>query len=86
MSWDTIGFREKLEDQHTFPGKYIFKFIVPRKSVEQTEKLWDRGTVTKKTSSKGKYTSVTIEAEVDNPDEIIDIYTRASQIEGCISL
>ena len=86
MSWDTKVFREKLDDQHSFPGLYIFKFIVPSDSVNEVEDLWKNGEVIKKPSSKGKYTSVTIKAQVDNSDEIVDIYQRASNIEGCISL
>lgn len=86
MSWDTVGFRQKLEDQHTFPGLYIFKFIVPSDSVEQVEELWRKGEIKKKPSSKGKYTSVTINAQIDHLNEIIDIYQRASKIEDCIAL
>ena len=86
MGWDTKDFREKLDDQHTFPGLYIFKFIVPSESIKQVEDFWENGEVTKKPSSKGKYTSVTIKAQVANSDEIVDIYQRASDIEGCIAL
>ena len=86
MSWDTVEFRQKLDDQHTFPGLYIFKFIVPSDSVGQVEELWPKGEIKTKPSSKGKYTSVTINARVDNSAEIVDIYQRASKIEGCIAL
>ena len=86
MSWDTKDFQEKLDDQHTFPGLYIFKFIVPSDSIKQVENLWKNGEIIKKPSSKGKYTSVTIKAQVDNSNEIVDIYQRASNIEGCIAL
>ena len=86
MSWDTKSFQDKLNDQHTFPGLYIFKFIVPSDSVKHVEDLWKNGEIIKKPSSKGKYISVTIKAQVDNSDEIVDIYKRASNIEGCIAL
>ncbi|MCP4458849.1 MAG: DUF493 domain-containing protein [Cytophagales bacterium] len=86
MSWDTIEFRQKLDDQHTFPEEYIFKFIVPSDSVAKVVDLWSRGEIRKKPSSKGNYTSVTIIAQVDNSDQIVDIYQRASKIEGCIAL
>jgi len=86
MSWDTIEFRQKLDDQHTFPGLYIFKFIVPSEAVEQVEKLWNKGEILKKPSSKGKYTSVTINAQVENSEQIVEIYQRASEIKGCIAL
>ena len=86
MSWETKEFQQKLDDQQIFPGLYIFKFIVPSDSVKKVEELWGKGEIVKKPSSKGKYTSVTINAQVDNSDEIVDIYARASKIEGCIAL
>lgn len=86
MSWDIKGFREKLESQHKFPGKYIFKFIVPSGKALEVEGLWTDGKTILKPSSKGNYTSVTIEARVQSPDEVIAVYERASKIEGCIAL
>ena len=29
MAWNELAFKEKLENEHSFPGQYIFKFIVP---------------------------------------------------------
>ncbi len=86
MSWDIQGFREKLESQHQFPGKYTFKFIVPSDSISKVEDLWVGGKVTLRPSSKGKYTSITIEAEASSSDEIIKTYELASNIDGCIAL
>lgn len=86
MRQDTSSFKKKLENQHTFPGKYIFKFIVPSEAVKQVEVLCTKGEVIKTSSSKGKYTSVKVIVEVDNADEIMDVYRRAAEIESCISL
>ena len=86
MSWDIVAFREKLEGQHTFPGVYIFKFIVPKEKVEMASCLWTDGQVTTKPSSKGNYVSVTIHGNMASPDEVIEVYHAASRIEGLIAL
>lgn len=86
MSWDVNAFKEKLEDQHTFPGNYIFKFIVPSESIDQVKSLWPGGKISIKASSKGKYTSVTIEGHMDSSDDVISVYQKAHEIEGCIAL
>lgn len=86
MSWDTEGFREKLDSQHTFPGLYIFKFIVPLHAVAEVEALWTEGEITQRPSSKGNYVSVTIRARITVAEEVIGVYRNASLIEGCIAL
>jgi putative lipoic acid-binding regulatory protein len=86
MSWDTEGFREKLESQHTFPGLYIFKFIVPAHAAAEVEALWTDGEITLRPSSKGNYVSVTIHAHLTDAEEVITVYRNASRIEGCIAL
>jgi putative lipoic acid-binding regulatory protein len=86
MSWDSEGFREKLESEHSFPGEYMFKFIVPTQQVKEVEMLWTEGHLTKRESSNGNYVSVTIRARVENPEDVIAIYRSASLINGLIAL
>ena len=86
MSWDINAFREKLEDQHSFPGIYIFKFIVPTGSVSEVEALWGGGQIELRASRNGKYTSVTIQGTVQTAEQVISIYLEANKIEGCIAL
>jgi uncharacterized protein len=86
MSWDTEAFKEKLEQEHSFPGTYIFKFIVPTERTQQVERLVTEGKIGMRVSGKGNYTSVTIEKHIGQVDEIVDIYLEASKIEGCIAL
>lgn len=86
MSWDKAGFREKLEAEHTFPGLYIFKFIVPSHAVLRVEALEVNGEMSKRASSNGNYVSVTIRARIAHADEVIHVYEEASKIEGCIAL
>ena len=86
MSWDSKAFKEKLEDQHSFPGTYIFKFIVPSESIDLVKVVWEEGEITLKPSSKGKYTSVTIKGQMPTSDAVIMVYEKAHEIEGIIAL
>ncbi len=86
MSWDIDGFRQKLEKQHKFPGKYLFKFIVPIHAIVEVENLAQKVPVRERPSRKGNYSSVTFEMSVKDAKEVIDIYQRAFKIEGCIAL
>lgn len=86
MSWNIEEFKAKLESQHSFPGTYIFKFIVPSEKVELAKNLWSLGEIIEKPSSKGKYVSVTIKGQMASVDEVIRVYENAHKIEGLIAL
>jgi putative lipoic acid-binding regulatory protein len=64
----------------------MFKFIVPAGSEGQIGALFPKNEMILKPSSGGKYISTTIQAMMDNADEIIDLYEKAATIEGVISL
>lgn len=84
--FDKESFREKLENSGEFPMLYMFKFIVPNGKEAEVASLFPRNKVKTKASSNGKYVSSTIQAMMDNPDDIIRIYEQASEIEGLIAL
>lgn len=84
--FDKVAFKEKLEATGQFPILYMFKFIVPNGSEAQIGALFPKNEVSLKPSSRGKYVSTTIQVMMDNADQIIEIYERASSIEGVISL
>lgn len=86
MSWDIDAFVEKLENTHTFPGPYTFKFIVTLENQAKVEQLVKDAEVTLKPSSGNKYVSVTIKANMKSSKEVVEIYTKAKNIEGIISL
>jgi uncharacterized protein len=83
--WEA-SFREKLDQHYAWPALYIFKFIVPQAREAQIEELFPLHTVTKRASSQGKYTSVTIQMMMPSSDAVIAIYKKASAIEGLIAL
>lgn len=80
------NFKEKLEASGEFPQLYMFKFIVPSGKEGEVAALLPKHEIGTKESSGGKYVSVTIQAMMKDPDQIIKIYEQAAEIEGLISL
>jgi uncharacterized protein len=82
--------RVELENSTTWPAIYLFKFIVPSESnnVIQVENAFnDMGAVIKTKKSKtGKFTSISVDVNMENPQEIIKKYLEVSTIKGIISL
>jgi len=86
MSWDEQAFKEKLENNHDFPGKYIFKFIIKPEYQSKVESLLEDADVRLKPSSGNKYLSVTMQKEMASSQEVIEVYKEAYKIDGIISL
>lgn len=94
-SKNTEEFYEKLKSQlydtALWPAEYLYKFIVLTKGtgVKGIENLFnDLGAViTTNESKKGKYTSVSINVRMKNPEAVIEKYKEvAEKVEGVISL
>ena len=86
MKQSIDSFREKLENNYSFPTLYTFKFIVKPDQVEEIEKLFPKHEVLLKPSSGGKYVSTTVKIMAASSEDIITRYKEASKIEGIISL
>jgi hypothetical protein len=75
---------------NTWPAEYLFKFIVPTDAakIQKVEEAFDcMGAVIKTTKSKtGKFTSISIDVQMKDSQEIIDKYQEVSTVEGIISL
>lgn len=84
--FNKAAFKEKLESAGQFPMLYMFKFIVPTGKETEVGVLFPKNEMSLKPSSGGKYVSTTIKAMMDSADQIIEIYEKASEIEGVISL
>ena len=81
--------KTKLEDVHSYPTMYMFKFIVPSLSnkVEQVSDLFGKeANITSRQSSKGKFTSLTVKLVMLSSDEIIQKYKEVAKIEGVMML
>ena len=81
-----ISFKEKLDQHYTWPASYIFKFIVPTGKEQQVKDLFPGEETTDKLSRQGNYVSVSIELMMFSSDSVIEIYERASHIDGIVAL
>jgi uncharacterized protein len=80
------SFRLKLEQHYRWPSLYMFKFIVPTGREGEVKKLFPLHTTSEKASREGKYTSVTVQIMAPSSDAVIEVYQKASAIEGLIAL
>lgn len=83
--------KTQLADTALWPTVYLYKFIVPtdNSKISQIETIFDNhgAVITTKQSKNGKYTSVSINVRMKNPDYVIIKYKEViSKVEGVISL
>lgn len=80
-------FRSLLEENHEWPGHYQFKFILPTGQLSMFKALFPEETdFLLRPSSAGTYTSISIKAHLEGPDDVIAIYEKVAVIKGLISL
>ncbi|NGM60586.1 DUF493 domain-containing protein [Sphingobacterium sp. SGG-5] len=84
------AFREKLKSVEQFPTVYTFKFIIPASEVSkrEIEKIFQHPStkIQSKDSKTGKYNALTVETFVNDADDVIAYYQKASSIEKIILL
>lgn len=83
--------KSQLKETTTWPSEYLYKFIIKTEAskIEKLESLFDNiGAIIQTTESKnGKYTSISINLIMKNPDTVIAKYIEvANTIDGVISL
>jgi len=83
--------KAQLQDTALWPSEYLYKFIVITEisKIEKLKSLFNHqgAVITTRTSKNGKYTSVSINLRMKNPDAVIAKYKEvAIKIEGVISL
>jgi hypothetical protein len=81
----------QLAETSLWPTAYLYKFIVPTSTekIEQIETIFNNmgSVIHTKQSKNGKYTSVSINVRMKNPDQVIIKYKEvAKKVEGVISL
>jgi uncharacterized protein len=82
-------FKQKLIETTSFPGVYMFKFIIEsqHRNIALVENLFEEeADILTKESENGKYISITAKQVVLSADEVIDIYKKAAEIKGIIFL
>lgn len=82
--------RLELNNNTSWPTKYLFKFIVPNDQykIDQVENAFNNmgAVIDTKQSKTGKYTSISIRVQMQDAQNIIDKYLEVSTVEGIISL
>ncbi|MFL1895458.1 DUF493 family protein [Aquimarina sp. 2-A2] len=83
--------KKQLAETALWPSAYLYKFIVPTEAekINKIEGIFDNmgAVINKKVSKNGKYTSVSINLRMKNPDHVIAKYQEvAKNVEGVISL
>lgn len=82
--------KAELNDTTTWPSSYLYKFIIPTEAdkIARIEGVFDNSgaVISKKESSNGKYTSVSIQLIMESADAVIDKYKEVGKVEGVISL
>jgi putative lipoic acid-binding regulatory protein len=78
--------KELLDSEHTWPGSYLFKFIVPNDHVQYLLSLFQGIQPAFKESSKGKYISVSFTMHMQSSDEVLAVYAKAATVPGLLAL
>ncbi len=84
------NFAKLLENVHTWPCRYPFKFIVPTPKLSQLCSLLEdqvpKDDLKIRHSKKQNYASVSFEFECQNSDDVLCLYEKISSIEGVVAL
>jgi len=82
--------QEKLQQSQSWPGLYLFKFIVKTNSSNLThlKSLFEdnNAVLNEKKSSKNAFVSLSVRITMKDPEEVISIYKKVSLLKGVIVL
>ena len=83
--------KTQLSDTAIWPSEYLYKFIVPSdgEKIEDIHTIFDGmgAVISTKESSKGTYSSISVNVKMKNPDAVVAIYKEVGEkIDGVISL
>lgn len=85
-----IRLKDELANTSLWPAPYLYKFIVPSENhkIAQVEAAFNNmgAVIHTKQSKTGKYTSISINVDMKDPDAVIAKYQELATIEGIISL
>ena len=84
MSHDS--FKELLKRQYTWPTLFTFKFVVPSAKLDDLKALFPLVSPKLRPSSNGRFVSTTYMMIQNDPDQVLDTYAKASQVEKIIML
>lgn len=79
-------FLRKLDETHTWPCDFVFKFILKPQHISTFKELFPDDTFTTRESRKGNYVSITLTRSVESSSEVKAIYQKAREIPDVILL
>jgi uncharacterized protein len=80
------GLKQKLDEQFSWPGPYMFKFIVPSEKADELKDLFPDDQWLLKSSRSGNYISLTLHKVMNSSDDVISFYRKAEKVKGLIAL
>jgi len=85
-----VSFKDKLDEMHSFPTEYVFKFIIPseQSNLAKLYSIFDKAdaSFSIRDSKKGNYSGITIKTPVNDSTDVIIYYRQVSAIEGVMML
>lgn len=82
--WES--FKALLDEQNDWPTEYVFKFIVPKAGLVDIRSVFDGQEIVVRESTRGNYLSITATLTVSSSEEIVEVYEKAGDVPGVISL
>jgi hypothetical protein len=82
--WDR--FRKRLDESHSWPCPYVFKFIVPRDQICAMFRLLAGHEYSIRDSRHGRYLCFTARIWMLSSAEVVAFYRSARRIDGMIAL
>jgi hypothetical protein len=75
-----------LDACESWPCHYCFKFVAKSDELAPLLELFEGFPVSLRESSGGKYTSLTVQAEMQTSAEVLAVYRKVAEFPGVISL
>jgi hypothetical protein len=76
----------RLDEEHAWPGVYTFKFIMRAEIATNFVVLLEGHRYTTRSSAEGRHVAITAELFMESSDEVIELYRKAAEYAGVISL
>ena len=86
LNQSLLKFKETLDKTMSWPCEYTYKFIVPTSHSKELIQQLDFYEFKERPSKNGNYISISSTQKVNNSDEVVEVYKKASQVEGVITL
>ena len=83
---DKAQYIDLLNETHTWPVEYLFKFIAKKEFVDQVLDLFPLEKIETNKSKNGNYISFSMKKVVKSAEEVLEIYEMIQTIKGVISL